>query len=133
MSRKLLQNALYFPEHDYYMPSRFTHDYRAFEYLPGEEAMTDGGLSYIHRTVIEPAHKHLVLEYDLYHDDPTDLICERLLWGSLPLDKTKPQVHIYRPIRLLTKEHLEAILKNVPNIAPLHKQVIEHWLRVKTV
>ncbi len=124
----LIQNALYFPAHDFYLVSRYNHDYVTFEYLPGHEAATDGGLSYLHRTVPPPSHEHLVLDWDLYDNSPIDEVRDKLLWGSLPLDKTKPQVHTYRPIRTLTKDHLTAILDNVPRIAPLHEQVIRYWL-----
>ncbi len=124
----LIQNALYFPGHEHYMPSRHSHDYTTFEYLPGHCAMRDGGLDYVRAFVIPPEHEHLVIKWDLYDNDPIELVRDRLLWGSLPLDKTKPQVHTYRPIRLLAKDHLQAILDNVSKIAPLHKQVIEYWL-----
>lgn len=124
----LLQNALYFPVQDYYMPSTHVHDYRVFEYLPGCEAMVDGGREYIRRNVTPLDHAHLVVDWSLYSDSPRDAILDRLLWGSLPLDKTKPQIHTHRPIRLLTKDHLQAIWDNVPNIAPLHRSVIAHWL-----
>lgn len=124
----ILQNALFFPGRDYYMPSTHVHDYREFEYLPGHVAMVDGGKEYLRRNVIPPEHAHLVVEWSLHEDSPREDVLNRLLWGSLPLDKSLPQVHTYRPIRLLTKDHLRAILANVPRINPLHREVIEYWL-----
>lgn len=132
MTPRLIQNALYFPDHDYYLISRHIHDYVIFEYLPGHIAMTDGGTSYIRRSVIPPAHNHLVVPYDLDESSPITEVQTRLLWGSLPLDKSLPQVHTHRPIRLLIKEHLAAILVNVPGLNPLHQEVIEHWLKIKS-
>ena len=126
----LLQNALYFPEHEFYLPSTHVHDYREFEYLPGEFAMVDGGKDYVRRSVTPPEHAHLVLAYDLYDNDSRALVLERLLWGSLPLDRAKPREHTYRPIRILAKDHLAAILANCPNIGALHRGVVEHWLSV---
>jgi hypothetical protein len=128
----ILQNALYFPEHDYYMPSTHVHDYREFEYLPGHIAILDGGKEYLRRSVIPPEHSDLVIPWGLTRESPKEDILNKLLWGSLPLDKTLPQVHVYRPIALLTKEHLQAILDNVPKISPLHRQVIEYWLTQKS-
>lgn len=124
----ILQNALYFPAHEVYLPSTHVHDYREFEYLPGFTAMVDGGKEYIHRSVTPPEHAHLVIPWDLSSDNPWELVTERLLWGSLPRDKTLPQVHTHRPIRILAKDHLEAILANVPNIGPVHRQVVKYWL-----
>ena len=126
----LLQNALYFPEHDFYLPSTHVHDYREFEYLPGEFAMVDGGTFYLRRSVTPPEHAHLVVAYDLYDNDPRALVLERLLWGSLPLDPAKLREHTYRPIRTLSKDHLAAILANRSNIGVLHCGVMEHWLSV---
>jgi hypothetical protein len=129
---KIIQNALYFPEHDYYMPSTHVHDYREFEYLPGHIASLDGGKEYLRRSVTPPEHRDLVIPWDLTKDSPKEDVLNKLLWGSLPLDKTLPQVHVHRPIALLTKEHLQAILDNVPKISPLHRQVIEYWLAQKS-
>lgn len=130
MKPNLIQNALFFPEHDYYMPSTNRHDYRTFKYRPGHEAMVDGGCEYVRRMVTPPEHAHLVVEWCLYSNSPIEYILDKLLWGSLPLDKTKPQVHTYRPIRLLTKDHLQAILDNVPRINPLHSTTIKYWLSI---
>lgn len=126
----LIQNALYFPTHDYYMPSTHVHDYQVFEYLPGHKASTDGGLHYLHRTVTPPEHSHLVVDWSLTDESSEDEIRAKLLWGSLPLDKTKPRVHVYRPIAALTLDHLRAIKANVPRINPLHAQVIDYWIEV---
>jgi hypothetical protein len=124
----IIQNALYFPAHDYYMPSTHVHDYREFEYLPGHTAVVDGGREYVRRSVTPPKHSYLVIPWDLDSDSLREEVLNKLLWGSLPLDKTLPQVHVYRPIAKLTKDHLDAILANVPRINPLHKEVIEYWL-----
>lgn len=126
--RRLIQNAVYFPAHEFYLKSSYRHDYRTFEYLPGHEAMVDGGPDYIRRSVTPPEHAHLAVDWDLYSDSPHEEVLHKLLWGSLPLDKTLPQVHTYRPIRLLAKSHLKAIWENCPNAAPLHREVVRHWL-----
>ena len=125
--KTLLQNALYFPAHDFYLPSTYHHDYVTFEYLPGHDASTDGGLSYLHRTVPPPEHRHLVVPFDLYTEDSYQTILDKLLWGSLPLDKAKPQVHVYRPISTLANDHLGAILKNCLGANALHLAVVKHW------
>lgn len=125
---RLLQNALYFPAHDRYITSSSVHSWVRFEYLPGHKASTDGGLEYLHRTVTPPEHAHLVVPYDLSTDSPIEEIRERLLWGSLPRDKAAPPVYTYRPIRLLSRDHLRNILKSCPNASPLHREVIEYWL-----
>ncbi len=125
---KILQNALYFPAHDFYLPSKNTHDYRVFEYLPGHQACVDGGPSYIRRSVTPPEHAHLVVPFDLTTESTFAEICDKLLWGSLPLDKTKPQVHVYRPLSKLTPDHLKAIWDNCPYASPLVKSVIRHLL-----
>ena len=124
----IIQNALYFPEHDYYMPSSHVHDCRFFEYLPGHQAMVDGGKEYFRSSVTPPEHAHLVLNWSLTTESSEDDIRAKLLWGSLPLDKTKPQIHVFRPIKSLKKDHLQAILDNVPKISPLHREVVGYWL-----
>lgn len=126
---QLLQNALYFPKRDFYLTSRHVHDYRVYKYYRHHKMSTDGGTCYLHRTVVPPEHAHLVVPFDLTTDDTYQTICDKLLWGSLPLDKTKPQVHVFRPISTLTKDHLRAIVANVPDLNPLHHVVIRHWLK----
>ena len=125
---RILQNALYFPEHSLWLPSTHVHDYREFEYLPGHVACVDGGKEYIRRSITPIEHAHLVIDWDLDSNSSFDEVREKLLWGSLPLDKTKPQVHTYRPLRILTKDHLKAILDNCLNASPLHREVAEYWL-----
>lgn len=125
---QLIQNALFFPERDFYLISTHHHDYREYEYDDQFTAMVDGGLDYVRRTITPASHAHLVRDWCLYDVSPREEVLNRLLWGSLPLDKSQPQEHTYRPIRLLTKDHLAAILANVPQINPLHGEVIEYWL-----
>lgn len=126
-TRKLIQNAVYIPEDDVYIKSLHVHDYRSYTTKSGKEVSVDGGLEYSRRTFT--LNPDCWFEYNLYSNDPFELICEKLLWGTRGVDGKSPLT--FKPIRLLESDHLINILANVPNIDPLYIKVIKYWIAEK--
>lgn len=130
--RQLVQNAIRFRLKDgtyHYLTSRYVHDY--VSYGEGQDYYsTDGGLSYIHRTV-DPRQE----DWDLYLDDPFDLICERLLWGTYGLNPSKERIsqgHLWKPLAECDLSHLKVIKETQLQIAgKMSERVVDHWIQVK--
>lgn len=136
MSRTLLQNAIKVITSNgvVYLKSTSVHDYVSYgkHDEPGYAA-TDGGREYIHRTV-GPNQE----DWDLYSDDPFDLVCLRLLWGTYGPKPTKERVlqgHRYLPVGELSLDHLRAIRATQPQIhneeGKLVERVVDYWIGVK--
>lgn len=125
-----LQNAIYFPERDFYLVSSHVHDFKTYEYLPGHWAMVDGGLDYIRRRDTPPEHAHLVVPFDLTTEDTYQTILDRLLWGSLPRHRVSSEP-VFRPISSLAPDHLRAILETQKRADPLHLAVVRYWAAKK--
>lgn len=133
MSR-LLQNALWIPEDDVYLKSGHQHDFVTHVFRDGLSIAVDGGLEYCRREgdlykLLEPVARYE--ERCLSTDDPFSHIAEHLLWGTRGKAGDEPLT--YRPIKELASRpdgiaHMKAILQNCPNIAPLHRRVVQYWL-----
>lgn len=133
---ELLQNALYITEDDLYLVSLHTHDFRGHKLRDGKEIFVDGGCEYARRVgdlyALNDANRYV--ECCLTVETPFEQVADQLLWGSAGKGGKGPMV--FRPIKEWAykedgEEHLKAILKNVPNIRPMHKRVVEHWLAVR--
>ena len=132
----LIQNGFYVPEDDVYVVSTRQHDYRTHTFRDSLTLAADGGRAYCRRAgdfiKLEEAGRYV--ECCLTDDLPFDYIAEKLLWGSTGKSGTEPMT--FRPIKEWAYKpdgvaHLRAILKNVPDIEPFRKRVIEHWLAVR--
>lgn len=127
MNARLTQNAVYVPETDSYYVSTHHHDYVAIELPDGKMYDLDGGLSYVRRCGDLELRGTRVIEICLTDQDPFDLICRRLLWGSRGKDGTESLT--YRPIALLSLPHLRAIKKTQEQIkGTMSGKVVDHWI-----
>jgi hypothetical protein len=108
-----------------YLISTHVHDYKTTKLPNGNHVAVDGGNDYFRRGY-KTKHDGYE-EFNLDDESPFELVCERLLWGRRGKDGKQPLT--YKPLAECSKAHLKAILKNVPNINPLHKKVIEFLLK----
>ncbi len=125
----IIQNALKITEGDKvtYIKSAHRHDFVSYEFAGGGMTFTDGGNSYIRRGGTEIKRENVAVDdFSLEDISNIDDIRGKLLWGSRGVNGDEELT--YSPIKNLTIDHLRAILDNVENIAPLHKNVIEHWI-----
>lgn len=143
METVIIQNALKISRgaQVYYLHSSHRHDYVSFDFGDGSSTFLDGGDifnggGYYSRCNIyiqddTPVYRngHKVEDWFLHRDSTWERICERLLWGHRGKDGKSPLTKA--PLNSFTKEHLEAILANVPNINPLHKSVVNYLLATK--
>jgi phytoene dehydrogenase-like protein len=128
----LIQNAVFFYEDDFYLVSTHVHDYAEHVLPDGSTLAVDGGLEYARRAgdFIRLDAQNRYQEYSLTHEDPFEVVAAKLLWGTRGIDGK--QLLRFRPIKEFSVDHLRAILDNCPNIGPMHKRVVEHWLAEKT-
>jgi hypothetical protein len=130
---KIIQNAIKivesYPE-EVFLVSAHRHDFKQHVFKNGETIFVDGGNEYIRRggsalgNGFFPAkgYAELWVDWSLSDDIPLDVIAQKLLWGTRGKDGKQPLKYV----RLASCEtdHLQAILKNVPNLSDLYNQVI---------
>lgn len=124
-----------------YLHSSHRHDYVSFDFGDGSHVFLDGGDinhggGYYTRSNIyiqegAPIYRngYKVEHWSLTNEDSFGKICERLLWGHRGKDGKQPLTKA--PLSSFSKEHLEAIIANIPNINPLHKSVAEYLIFTK--
>lgn len=111
-----------------YIQSCHVHDFRRYDFDNGKDWFAvDGGKEYARRAYSSSQILENVENYCLYSDSPQKDIQDKLLWGSLANGEV-----IFRPIKELTMEHLQAILDTQHGIGALHKKIITYWLLQKT-
>jgi hypothetical protein len=93
------------------LESMHRHDYRTYVDANGLEYMVDGGLDYTRRNVHENAP---YTELSVYSDSPHDVIREVFKWGTRGKDGRQPLKYV--PLKDLTTEHIDAILKTQDHI-----------------
>lgn len=126
-TRRLIQNALYIPEINLWLKSTHVHDYVAHTLTDGTYVSTDGGCEYLHRTVSDPAR---VIPWDLYVDDPFEVIADKLLWGTYGPEGKGPFKRV--PLRDCELDHLRAIRETQAGIrGTIYGRVVDHWITVK--
>lgn len=123
---KLIQNAVYIPEDDVYLVSTHVHDFRNHTFKDGLHYAVDGGTEYS-RYVADLGTEARVVDFRLYDSDDYNKINDMLLWGNR--GKKGDQPLVFRPIKELATDHLEAIVDNCPYASPIAFKVIHHWLR----
>ena len=93
------------------LESMHRHDYRTYVDANGLEYMVDGGLDYTRRNAHDEAP---YTELSVYSDSPHDVIREVFKWGTRGKDGRQPLKYV--PLKDLTTEHIEAILKTQDHI-----------------
>ena len=102
--RKLIKNSIRTPDGTV-LESRHRHDFVSHkDTITGELYFTDGGTSYIRRSVnIEPYE-----DLSLYSDDPFEILRENITWGTYGKNGDEP-LH-YKFISNMSTSHINAIL-----------------------
>lgn len=128
---KILQNAVWVPEHDTIYVSSDTHDYVSIEFKDGKEFCIDGGRSYFRRGGhfdLRDSGRVVDISLTTEHEFSTK-IAQQLVWGSRGKDGRSPLKFNF--IKNLEADHLQAILDNCPNASFIHKLTIKYWLEKK--
>ena len=124
--RNLLVNAIITPDGTR-LESRHRHDYKTHIDVNGDEYMIDGGLDYVRRSV----NKEPAIDAFVHDDDPHEIIRESFKWGTYGKKGDQPLVLI--PLKLLDKEHIEAILETQTHLKSPIVKVFEDELEYRNV
>jgi hypothetical protein len=110
------------------LESMHRHDFKSHPDKNGLIYMVDGGLDYLRRNVHDEAPYE---ELSVYSDDPHDVIREAFKWGTRGKDGKQPLKYV--PLKDLTTEHIEAILKTQDHIQQYIRNIFldEMIFRVK--
>jgi hypothetical protein len=110
------------------LESMHRHDYRTYVDANGLEYMVDGGLDYTRRNVHDGEPYE---ELTVYSTDSHDVIREVFKWGTRGKDGNQPLKYV--PLKDLTTEHIEAILKTQDHIQQYIRNIFldEMIFRVK--
>ena len=121
--RKLIKNSIRTPDGTV-LESRHRHDFVSHkDTITGELYFTDGGLSYIKRSVNIKPYKDL----SLYSDDPFEILRENITWGSRGKNGDE-ELH-YKPISNMSNNHINSILsqyKLVEHLKELFEKEISY-------
>lgn len=123
----IYQNAVFIKSTGKFYISRNVHDFVSFKTKNGE-GFIDGGKEYLRSSVISQDDD--IEDYCLAEGDSFDEICLRLLWGTYGITGKDPLKYV--PIASLEKQHLAAILRNTPLLAPKHREVVAYWFAKKS-
>ncbi len=129
---QLIQQAVYVPEQDAYYVSAHQHDFVHIELADGKVYQLDGGLAYTRRggDLRELRASGRVIDLTLTTDSPIEEVRRRLLWGSRGPKGDQPLT--YRPIAMLTLDHLRAIKRTQPQIVgTIVGRVVDWWIAQK--
>jgi hypothetical protein len=112
------------------LESMHRHDYRTYVDANGLEYMVDGGLDYLRRNVHENAPAE---ELSVYADAPHVEIREAFKWGTRGKDGKQPLKYV--PLKDLTTDHIQAILKTQDHIQQYIRNIFldEMIFRTKNV
>ena len=115
--RKLVLNRIRTPDQTV-LTSRNRHDFVSHKDKNGELYYTDGGLSYLKRSVNKEPYEDL----SLYSDDPFEILRENITWGSRGKNGDE-ELH-YKPISNMSNNHINSILSQYKLVDYL-KEVFE--------
>ena len=106
------------------------HDYKTYVDDNGLEYMVDGGLDYLRRNVHDDAPHE---EWSVYSNDPHDVIREVFKWGTRGKDGRQSLTYV--PLKDLTVDHIQAILKTQDHIQQYIRNIFldEMIFRTKNV
>ena len=101
--RKLVLNRIRTPDQTV-LTSRNRHDFVSHKDKNGELYYTDGGLSYIRRSINKESYEDL----SLYSTDSFEKLREGIEWGTYGRNGDE-ELH-YKPISNMSSKHIKAIL-----------------------
>ena len=104
--RKLILNRIRTPDQTV-LTSRNRHDFVSHKDKNGELYYTDGGLSYLKRSVNKEPYEDL----SLYSDDPFEKLREGIKWGSR--GKNGDEELKYKSISNTSSNHIKSILSKI--------------------
>ena len=116
--RKLIKNSIRTPDGTV-LTSRHVHDFVSHkDTITGELYFTDGGLSYLKRSINGIPYGEL----SLYSDDPFEILRENITWGTYGKNGNEP-LH-YKSVSNMSTPHINAILSQYKLVEHL-KEVFE--------
>ena len=115
--RKLILNRIRTPDQTV-LTSRNRHDFVSHKDKNGELYYTDGGLSYLKRSVNKEPYEDL----SLYSDDPFEKLREGIKWGSR--GKNGDEELKYESISNMSSNHIKSILSKI-KLAEYMKELFE--------
>jgi hypothetical protein len=124
MSNQLVVNKIRTPDGTI-LWSRHRHDYVTHLDENGEEYMLDGGTDYIRCSVNKEAPESLAV----YTDDDHSVIREAFMWGTR--GKTGDSPLIWKPLKDLEIDHINAILKTQTHIPDWVRTIFENELEYR--
>ena len=124
MSNQLVVNKIRTPDGTI-LWSRHRHDYVTHLDENGEEYMLDGGTDYVRTSVNEVSAESLAV----YTDDDHSVIRERFMWGTRGLTGDSPL--IWKPLKDLEIDHINAILKTQTHIPDWVRTIFENELEYR--
>jgi hypothetical protein len=129
MKNQIVANMIRTPDGTV-LQSFHRHDYKTYTDKNGKEYMVDGGLDYTRRFVHDDAPYE---ELSAYSNDPHDVIREAFKWGTRGKDGKQPLTYV--PLKNLTVDHIEAILKTQDHIQQYIRNIFldEMIFRTKNV
>lgn len=120
---KILVNMISTPDGTV-LVSNHRHDYVTYRDKNGLIYMVDGGNNYLRRTVHED---HPYTEMSVYSTDDHLLKRNTFTWGTYGKDGKSPLRRVL--LRLLAKDHIEAILETQHHLSPQVREMFEEELR----
>ena len=124
MSNQLVVNKIRTPDGTI-LWSRHRHDYVTHLDENGEEYMLDGGTEHIRTSVNEVSAESLAV----YTDDDHSVIREGFMWGTRGLTGDSPL--IWKPLKDLEIDHINAILKTQTHIPDWVRTIFENELEYR--
>ena len=116
--RKLIKNSIRTPDGTV-LTSRHQHDFRSHrDTITGELYFTDGGLSYLKRSVNKEPYEDL----SLYSTDSFEKLREGIEWGTFGKNGDE-ELH-YKSASNMSTNHINAILSNC-KVADYLKELFE--------
>ena len=116
--RKLILNRIRTPDGTV-LTSKNQHDFRSHrDTITGELYFTDGGSSYLRRSINEVSYEDI----SIYSDDDFEIIRENITWGSRGKNYDEPLQ--YKSISNMSSNHINAILSQY-RLADYLKELFE--------
>lgn len=116
--RKLILNRIRTPDGTI-LESKNQHDFRSHrDTITGELYFTDGGSSYLRRSVNEVSYEDI----SLYSDDDFEILRKNICWATF--GKNGDEELQYKSISNMSSNHIKAILSNC-TVADYMKELFE--------
>ena len=123
--RKLIKNSIRSPDGTL-LTSQHQHDFRSHrDTITGELYFTDGGTSYIRKSVNVIPYEDL----SVYSDDPFEIVRNNVEWGNYGKNGNEPLQ--YKTISELSSNHIKSILSNC-KVVDYMKELFEKELSFRS-